>query len=61
MRSIVFLLTPSKEIVMDPATLLNAELEALLQRLMQIEASKWSALKQLGLMPVPSAKGGNAA
>gem|GEM_PF-6674462 len=55
------MLTPSKEIVMDPATLLNAELEALLQRLMQIEASKWSALKQLGLMPVPSAKGGNAA
>lgn len=45
---------------MDPTLFLNAELEALLTRLTQVEASKWRALNELGLMPVPSAKGGAA-
>lgn len=51
------LLTPSKEIVMAPELLLNAELEALLQRLMQVENSKWQALRELGLMAGPAREG----
>ena len=38
-----------KEIVMAPELLLNAELEMLLQRIMQVETSKWQALRELGL------------
>ncbi|HWI63798.1 MAG TPA: hypothetical protein VNT75_18335 [Symbiobacteriaceae bacterium] len=42
--------------MLDPTLALGPELEALLQRLTQVEASKWRALAELGLMPVP--KGG---
>jgi hypothetical protein len=34
---------------MAPELLLNAELEMLLQRIMQVETSKWQALRELGL------------
>jgi CotS family spore coat protein len=39
----------AKEMVMSPTTFLNAELEALLQRLVQSDATKWEALRALGL------------
>jgi hypothetical protein len=38
-----------KDIVHDPALFLNAELEALLQRLMETDKTKWLALQELGL------------
>lgn len=42
------LLTPVKEMVYDPA-FLGQEAEALLQRLIQTDQTKWEALRQLGL------------
>lgn len=49
-----------KEVVMEPELFLNTEMEALLDRLEQSEASKWQALAELGLMPAPAGGGGNA-
>lgn len=45
-----------KEIVTDPATAMGEELNLLLQRLLQVEDSKWAALRELGLRPA-GAKG----
>jgi hypothetical protein len=42
---------------MDPTMNLNAELEALIQRLMQTESSKWQALRELGLKSLPAGEG----
>lgn len=48
MRSLLVLVTSAKEAVIDP-TALNAEMAALLDRLMTTEPSKWAALRELGL------------
>lgn len=42
---------------MAPELLLNAELEALLHRITQVETSKWQALRELGLMSGPAREG----
>ena len=49
-----------KEVVMDPTMFLNEELDALLQRLVQVDATKWRALSELGLKPLPSGGGERA-
>lgn len=36
-----------KDVIYDPATFLNAETEALIRRTVQVDASKWNALKEL--------------
>jgi hypothetical protein len=40
--------------VMDPGTFLNDQLDALLHRLVQVDVTKWQALHELGLSPVPA-------
>jgi len=42
---------------MHPETYLDGTLDALLRRLAQSEATKWQALKELGLNPPPGSKG----
>lgn len=43
------LVTSAKEIVHDPATFMDAELDGLLRRLATTDGSKWAALRELGL------------
>ena len=45
---------------MEPELFLNGELEALLARLVAVDQTKWQALAELGLGPVPgqAEKGG---
>lgn len=38
---------------MEPELFLNQELEALLTRLVAVDQTKWQALAELGLGPVP--------
>lgn len=45
----VILVTPAKEMVVEPELFLNAELDSQLHRLEQVERSKWEALAELGL------------
>ncbi len=47
-----------KEMIVDPTTYLNAELVVLLERLVQVDASKWEALRELGLSPAPTGRPG---
>lgn len=47
------MVTPAKECVMEPELFLNQELEALLTRLVAVDQTKWQALAELGLGPVP--------
>lgn len=43
-----------KEIVIDPATFLDNELETLLNRLAEVDRTKWQALAELGLGALPA-------
>jgi spore coat protein SA len=47
-----------KECVAAPVEFLNAELDALLRRLITVDATKWQALQELGLPQAPSGRGG---
>lgn len=47
--------------MLAPAEFLNAELDALLRRLVQVDVTKWQALHDLGLPPVPAGRGGVSA
>lgn len=40
---------------MAPTEFLNDELDLLLNRLVEVDTSKWQALQALGLPPMPSA------
>jgi hypothetical protein len=55
------LVTRVKECVIAPTEFLNAELDALLRRLVQVDVSKWQALHELGLARAASGKGGGVA
>jgi hypothetical protein len=45
---------------MDPTTALGPELDALLRRLVEVDATKWHALHELGLSAAVPRKGGDA-
>jgi CotS family spore coat protein len=43
-----------KEVVIDPATFLDNELNSLLNRLVEVDRTKWQALAELGLGALPA-------
>lgn len=47
------LVTPTKEMVMEPTLSMDTLLSDLLQRLVQVDTTKWQALQELGLPPLP--------
>lgn len=50
----VSLVTRAKEVVIDPAIFLDNELDALLNRLAEVDRTKWQALAELGLGALPA-------
>jgi hypothetical protein len=42
--------------VVDPVTFLTPDLDVLLQRLVQSDATKWQALRELGLDAAPASR-----